>query len=523
MKKPELLEISEAELEDVQKRLAKGELAETDLRIIKAVIDTMLHLRQLLDQKNTAINRVLRMIFGAKTEKTSSVLNKKKPQKKKKKKRKGHGRRGTDEYWGAERKSVPHESLHPGDQCPDCPKGKLYDTKRPGQILRLYAQPPVTGSIYKQQKLRCNACGKLFSAALPEEAGQEKYDSTVGTMLPLLRYGYGMPMNRLGQLQEDIGIPLPPGSQWEIYNPRAKELQPALDEFIRQAATGELIYNDDTTVRILSLEKEIKEEKPEPGEKQRTGLFTTGIISKTDNAHIALFFSGRQHAGENLQDLLDQRPSGLSPPTQMCDGLKHNKPKLSDTDMSNCSSHGRRGFVDIVNSFPDECTYVLETIRQLYINDSHTKEMTPEERLQYHQQHTSGMMDDFRKWMDHKMANKDVEPSSSLGKAINYIRTRWKQFTLFLRKPGVPLDNNICERALKMAIRHRNNSLFYKTENGAHVGDLYMSIIHTCRLCKISPYEYLNALHQHADLLRADPAKWMPWNYKDTLAELNPA
>ena len=58
----------------------------------------------------------------------------------------------------------------------------------------------------------------------------------------------------------------------------------------------------------------------------------------------------------------------------------------------------------------------------------------------------------------------------------------WQKLTLFLRVPGPPLDNNICERALKMAIRHRKNSLFYKTLRGAAVGDLYMSLIHTCYL-----------------------------------------
>ncbi len=75
-----------------------------------------------------------------------------------------------------------------------------------------------------------------------------------------------------------------------------------------------------------------------------------------------------------------------------------------------------------------------------------------------------------------------MEPNSGLGKAISYMLRQWPALTLFLREPGAPLDNNLCERALKKAILHRKNSLFYKTLNGAEVGDLYMSLIHTCEL-----------------------------------------
>jgi hypothetical protein len=82
------------------------------------------------------------------------------------------------------------------------------------------------------------------------------------------------------------------------------------------------------------------------------------------------------------------------------------------------------------------------------------------------------------------------------------------------------LDNNICEQALKMAIRHRKNSLFYKTHNGAMVGDTFMSLIHTCNLCGANPFDYLNALQRYASELAANPELWMPWNYKDTIRTL---
>jgi transposase len=93
----------------------------------------------------------------------------------------------------------------------------------------------------------------------------------------------------------------------------------------------------------------------------------------------------------------------------------------------------------------------------------------------------------------------------------------WDKLTLFLRVPGAPLDNNVCERALKMAIRHRKNSLFYKTLRGARVGDLYMSLIHTCYFAGVDPFHYLTELMRHEEQVKAEPAKWLPWNYRQQL------
>jgi hypothetical protein len=83
------------------------------------------------------------------------------------------------------------------------------------------------------------------------------------------------------------------------------------------------------------------------------------------------------------------------------------------------------------------------------------------------------------------------------------------------------MRHNICERALKMAIRHRKNSLFYKTANGAEVGDTFMSLIHTADLNDVDPFDYLVALQRHHEQVADSPGDWMPWNYKETLARLS--
>jgi hypothetical protein len=122
-------------------------------------------------------------------------------------------------------------------------------------------------------------------------------------------------------------------------------------------------------------------------------------------------------------------------------------------------------------------------------------------------------MEELKEWLQSQIDDKKVEPNSSMGKAINYMLKHWEPLTLFLRVQGAPLDNNIVERALKRVILHRKNSLFFKTKNGAFVGDLFMSLIHTCHLSGVNPFHYLTTLQRHASELSKRPEKWLPWNY----------
>jgi hypothetical protein len=171
--------------------------------------------------------------------------------------------------------------------------------------------------------------------------------------------------------------------------------------------------------------------------------------------------------------------------------------------------------VDVFANFPEECRYVLETLRDVYRNDAVAKEqgMTAEERLAFHQAHSGPLMETLETWLKDQIAERKTEPNSGLGKAISYWKNHWKALTLFLRVPGAPLDNNVCERGLKRVILHRKNAMFFKTANGAHVGDIFMSLIHTCELNGVDPLDYLTELQKHAEELARDPAAWMPWNY----------
>jgi hypothetical protein len=275
-------------------------------------------------------------------------------------------------------------------------------------------------------------------------------------------------------------------------------------------------------MKVLSLTARYAPDKANeayPKTSDRKGVFTSGIVSVLDDHRIALFFTGHHHAGENLTEVLKQRAAELAPPIQMCDALSRNMPKDLEVILANCLAHGRRRFVEVAMNFPQECLYVLEILKDVYTYDAQAREQgfSDQQRLDWHQARSGPKMDRLKNWLTEQMEQHRVEPNSSLGEAINYMLNHWKALTLFLRRPGAPLDNNVCERALKKAILHRKNAYFYKTENGARVGDLFMSLIHTCELNDVNPFDYLTDLQKHSQAAALDPADWLPWNYQRTL------
>lgn len=525
------------ELTDIIDKTRTGPLSESDHATLRGVAETLLFVLEELKAKRATVARLRQILFGSSTESTRNVVG---PSRDggttgdnpaaaanaapgDKPKRPGHGRNGAAAFPGAKKVKVPHESLRAEDPCPLCQDGsKLYPYKEPAVRVRVWGMSPLTANVYELQRLRCGTCQELFTAAAPEGVGEEKYDETAAAMIALLKYGCGMPFYRLEQLQKALGIPLPAATQWDLVLAAAQLLTPAHAELIRQAAQGQLLHNDDTTMKVLKLTQEALQQAHEATEKAaapRTGIFTTGIVATADRNRIALFFTGRKHAGENLADVLAQRAAELSAPIQMCDALSRNAPGDFATILANCITHARRNFVEVVDNFPDECKYVLEALRDVYRNDAVTVErkMSADERLQFHQAESGPIMKRLEDWLRSQLDEHKVEPNSELGEAIKYMLKHWGALTLFLRQPGAPLDNNICERALKKAILHRKNALFYKTEAGARVGDLFMALIHTSELAKVNPFDFLTELMRHHAEVARSPADWMPWNYRVAL------
>jgi len=533
MKAPERIDLNLEQVDDLLKRVESGCLQAGDYEIIKAMVQTIELLSQCVDEKATSIRRLLRMLFGPSTEKLKNVIKDEQKEKSgssksrqenstdksNKPKPKGHGRNAAADYSAAEQIKVDHATLKPKDNCPGCLKGILYEMKVPKLVVRITGKAPMGAKVYQMQKLRCNLCGEIFIADTPADIGEEKYDAASAAMIALLKYGSGMPFYRLEQLQGSCGVPLPASTQWEIAEQMADQIYPVYPELIRQAAQGDVIHNDDTTMKILAL----MQENDQQDQSERKGIFTTGIVSTINDQKIALFYTGRKHAGENLADLLQQRHSGLSPPIQMCDALSRNTSDAFKSILANCLAHGRRKFVEVALNFPEQCRYVIETLAEVYKNDQIAKEqnMTADERLHFHQIQSGPLMQDLQTWLNDQLDQRKVEPNCGLGQAISYMLNHWPALTLFLRVPKAPLDNNICERALKKAILHRKNALFYKTENGARVGDLFMSLIHTCNLAGVNPFDYLTVLQKNCADLAQYPEKWLPWNYNNPSASAN--
>ena len=342
----------------------------------------------------------------------------------------------------------------------------------------------------------------------------------------LCRFGLGLPHNRVEQMQKHMQLPIPASTQSEVLREHAPAFEPVFAELERQGAQGDTLHSDDTYARVLSFMGERRVKLLQAGDfpnPERVGLFTTAILSLTTALPILLFYTGRKYAGENLATLLEARAEELEPPVLMCDGLEsRNLPKGHAVVESNCLTHGRRNFVDQLVNFPNECRHVIDELRNVYRVDAHCKKacLSPAERLALHQRDSEPIMEGLKKRMQSELDEKRVEPNSGLGKAYKYMLKRWDKLTLFLRKAGAPIDNNVCERALKLAIRHRRNSLFYRSERGAEIGDMFMSLIYTAQLRGENPFAYLTAVLRNEKAAAATPTDWLPWTYRATLERL---
>lgn len=536
-KKRQPRQVDSTQLAAIVERTRTGALGEEDCATLKAALDTLAFLTAELQAKGTSLARLRRLLFGAPTEKTDEVLRKAgqsptgQPQGQAEDKAKdtarapGHGRHGAAAYTGARREKVEHARLKSGEACQGCLKGKLYPLSEPAVLVRVTGMAPLAATVWECERLRCNLCGEVYTAQAPEAVGSEKYDETAVAMTGLLKYGTGLPFYRIEKLQAGLGIPLPAATQWELVEQGAKKLQPAFEELCDQAAQADVLHNDDTPMKVLDVSKAQLEAASAGGPAQRTGVYTSGVIATKGECAIALFFTGRQHAGENLADVLKRRAAQLKVPVQMSDALAANTAGDFKALLANCLAHARRGFVEVANDFPEECRFVLETLRDVYRTDAVAKEgtLTPEERMALHQRESGPRMQKLAVWLEEQLTERRVEPNSGLGAALKYLRKHWPKLTLFLREPGAPLDNNVCERALKKAILHRKNALFYRSENGAHVGDLFMSLIHTVELHDGNPFDYLVALLRHHERVADEPGEWMPWNYRQALEKLGTA
>ena len=207
----------------------------------------------------------------------------------------------------------------------------------------------------------------------------------------------------------------------------------------------------------------------------------------------------------------------------MCDASSSNIPTGLQTIVCHCLSHGFRKFEELVDYFPETCITVMRLLGQVYDNDAKTQAMSDPERLTYHQAKSQPVMTSLKEYRDKQLSEHRVEPNSELGGALRYMQKHWPALTKFLSVAGAPIDNNVVERALKIAIRNRKSAMFYRSRYSANIGGMLTSLIYTCHLANENAQHYLTVLQQYKAQVVARAQSWLPWNYRETLAALSDA
>jgi transposase len=567
---PEIVTATRSELDAILAQV-KPVLPLPQYQLLQGVLQTLEFMMLRLQDARMSLRRLQRMLFGASTERQRDVIKHSaddpvagvqgqgqalagaQPQPPAEAApgaaadtpasppRKGHGRNGAAAYAGATQVECAHQEMQSGQLCPQCEKGKVYASP-PKVIVKVVGQAPLAAAVYQVQRLRCRVCDVVFTAPVPAAALGPKYELSCASMIAMMRYGFGLPSYRLQALQASLHVPLPDATQWDIIRKALPAPRCVHAELMYQAAQAPLLYSDDTPMRVLKPNKQGKQGKQAetagpsgaPGEPKAVAeavpeeaasatpkaTGTSCIVAQAPKYEVVLYFTGPAHAGKNMEKVQALRAPGLPPPVYMCDALAANTAGDFITVLCHCLSHGRRRVVDVLEQFPEQGRHVLQVLGRVYFHDQHCREhqFDAAQRLEYHQTHSGPLMQALKAWMEQRIEQREVEPSSGLGKALKYLLRHWNELTLFLRHAGAPLDNNLCEQMIKRAILHRKGSMFYQTPAGAEAGDIYMSLISTCVRCGQNAFDYLQALHRNAQAVMDNPGQWLPWNWRQAPA-----
>jgi hypothetical protein len=549
MKRPEDVQLSREEGEALLARLEANTLTAEDRRVLGKVLTFYFWLLFALQEAKLSLKRLKALVFGEKPKKPkppssggtpssgsaggsetassashggstaapASLPEKKPPPP-------GHGRQGAGVYRAAQTVECRHEELAVGERCPACGRGSLYRLP-PGVEMRLDGNALLSAVRYELEKVRCSACGQIFTASMPAGAGTEKYTARARAVLALARYYLGLPWHRLEGFQALVGVPVPDATQWDQGEIVGDCTHPVFKYLEQLAAQGEVIFQDDTPGRVLALIEENQNAAAQARAQgkakvaERTGMQTTALIVQVGERRICLYYTGRRHAGENLDALLTKRDPGREKPLVMSDALRSNHAEEASLIRCHCLAHGRRKFTELAEDFPAESAMVVNALKLVYDHEDEAREkqLRAEERLGYHQTYSAPVFTTLKTWLEQQTTERLVEPNSSLGKAIAYLLDHWDTLTRVLKEPGAPLDNNVAERALKLCIRQRKNSLFYATEHSAYIASVLTSVIATCVQAGINALDYLVAVQEHRQEVFTNPSAWLPWNYPAAL------
>lgn len=540
MSKPETVELSQEAHNELMQRLASDTLTADDRALLGKCLNFMAWLQDQLQYAKINLDKLrklfniipgngqrhnkkkdldspaldLKEVSDNKDENDAVDINKADGKQPESRSRKG-GRLPASGYVADETISLSYEYGQTGSPCPDGCGGRLYHYGE-SVVIRITGQGFAKVTQFNLEQLRCNRCGELKTASLPA-AYQQKYDARFKAILSLQKYYLGTPFYTIERFQSAIKQPLPDATQWMLCEEVADCVYPIRRILERLVAADDKVSYDDTRVRILSHLKSIMDNP----KMKRRGCYTTAVLGAHQDHPITLFYSSPKHAGENMASILSLRDKALPPIKTMSDALSANLTHDFKVILCHCLSHGLRKFSELEYVFPEGCQFVLQILRKVYYFDEQTKKMGDDERLFYHQQHSLPLMNTLYAWLNQQRDERRVEPNSPLGKSINYMLRHWHALTQFTRVPGALIDNNHVERALKMPIRTRKMAMFHKTEHGAYVAALLMSLIQTAIDNNANPVDYLTALQENKSHVFKEPQLWLPWNYKHQLQSIS--
>ena len=442
--------------------------------------------------------------------------------KKKKRRKEGAGRRGFDDYPDAPINKVEVEDHESGDVCPDCGNGKLYKgTSR--KMLSFVGAPPVAPNRIEKEVLRCNGCGKEF---MSHTKNPDKWQHSARSAITLQRV-FGMPFFRLAVLQGLCKAPIAASTLYMqcqgIWEDCGSVIFERLIDMVSQSHN---LLIDDTGARILSV---IEDNKSLP-EKERRACHTTGIACTTDKGYkLLLYLTSNEYASENLQKILSRNKSSKHYIKLTSDASVQNMCRLEEKERrriiwGKCFEHARNRFKELEEYHPEECGYFLKEMKCIYQVEGKWKNYCSRKRLRMHKEHSSKHVKNIYSKIEALYRNKEVEPNSELGKAMNYWIRHRKGLTMFLRVKGMVLDTNEVERLLKRWILQRKNSLFYKTKNSAAVLSGLTSLVMTCQENGVNAFEYLNWIQlRWLSVRNTQGLGYLPWDYKSEMGGLRAA
>jgi hypothetical protein len=272
-------------------------------------------------------------------------------------------------------------------------------------------------------------------------------------------------------LQNYLGVPLQASTQWELMAAQEDVLKALYHAFEWDAAQGKGISIDDTKARIL---EQIAKNKKVQKKKDKASCYTTGIVSAHEDHMTYIFVTDNQTAGKSAAPFLRLRNSKLPTPYMMCDALTANIPEEISKDLyilCYCLTHARRQFYELPDGYDDLAEEVMRLIGKIYDNESETKKMNAEERLAYHQQHSTPLMEELRTYL---------------------------------------------------IIQVRKASMFYKTLKSAKIASYIQTALYSAAQNDLNPYEYMKTVLDNKEAVLKNPGQWLPWNYQATLAGLDP-